>query len=185
MGGLGLADYAAALGQAVAPVAFQPGFLHDAPVPQVYPGLPIGASPESIEKAKAVLTEEIGQAEVDKLEAGGAFAVPSKLFPNTVYLVPATGRIRAVTGGKVVEEYCVYAGDHSVPWPDAVLAKIKHLRSDESRLLHRGNPQSRAPARDPGEVIRMQAPPAVAPPPAALERADDLLDDLGFPRRPR
>ncbi len=87
-----------------------------------------------------MLEQKIGPAALAKIQAGGAYTVRSKWWPNVTYLVPKTPheRIKVVADGSVVTESCLVTTDSSLPWPDVLLHRITALEMDESVLFATG-----------------------------------------------
>lgn len=94
----------------------------------------------ALTRALTLLEEKIGAPALAKLQAGGAYPVPSKWWPNVTYLVPKDPheRLKVVADGSVVTESCLVTTDYSLPWPDVLLHRITALEADESILFETG-----------------------------------------------
>jgi hypothetical protein len=97
-------------------------------------------------RARTLLVEVIGEPAVQTLEAGGTYAVPSVRWPGTEYHIPKTGYIKIVKGG-MWQEVCLVSSDHSLPWADIVLSRIKMIEANETIVQGRGNRQGGSPNR--------------------------------------
>lgn len=94
----------------------------------------------ALQRALNLLEAKIGPAALAKIQAGGAYTVRSKWWPNVTYLVPkeSHARIKVVADGSVVTESCLVTTDHSLPWPDVLLHRLTAIEMDESVLFATG-----------------------------------------------
>jgi hypothetical protein len=97
-------------------------------------------------RARALLVEVIGEPAVQTLESGGTYPVPSVRWPGTEYHIPKQGYIKIVKEG-LWQEVCLVSSDHSLPWADVVLSRIKMLEANETIVPGRGYRQSASPNR--------------------------------------
>jgi len=89
------------------------------------------------DRAYALLVGEIGEQAAARVKAGGAFPIPSKLWPGIVYLIPRDGKVRILDRGRVIGESCIVTVE-PVPWPDIVLTRIQRIRDDETIVFSIG-----------------------------------------------
>lgn len=103
---------------------------------------------EALDRAYALLEESIGKQEAARIEAGGAYIVPSKRWPSVAYGIAKTGRVLIFDRSrlwrrKIVAESCIATCVGNLPWPDIVLAKIKAIQADETIVFATGNVSTR------------------------------------------
>ena len=91
-------------------------------------------------RALDLLQEHIGAPAVAAIQAGGGYPVPSKLWPEVVYLVPpgTHARIKVMDNGVVVTESCLVGDVLTLPWPDLMLQRIRAIELDETIVFSTG-----------------------------------------------
>jgi len=89
------------------------------------------------DRAYGLLAAEIGDVAAARIKLGGAYPIPSTLWPGVIYLIPRDGKVRILDRGRVIGESCLVLMEE-MPWPDKVLAKIKRIRDDETIIFSIG-----------------------------------------------
>jgi len=91
-------------------------------------------------RARELLVGVIGEPAVEKLDAGGTYPVPSKLYKGTHYHLRLKRKpVRVVRHGKTIQEICIQPTDDQMPDYDMVLALKKLIEHDETILVGTGN----------------------------------------------
>ena len=95
---------------------------------------------EALTRALALLEEKLGPEAVAKIQAGGGFTIPSRYWPDVVYLVPRDPHqmVKVLADGHLATEVCIVSTDNSLPWPDIMLHRITAIEADESILFATG-----------------------------------------------
>ena len=102
---------------------------------------------EALTRALALLEEKLGPEAVAKIQAGGGFTIPSRYWPDVVYLVPRDPHqmVKVLANGHLATEVCIVSMDNALPWPDIMLHRITAIEADESILFATGvvHPEAR------------------------------------------
>ena len=106
------------------------------PIPATQPS-PTPKDQAAEDRAYTLLVGEIGEQAAARLKAGGAYPIPSKLWPGIIYLIPRDGKVRILDRGRVIGESCIVTMER-VPWPDVVLTRIQRIRDDETIIFSIG-----------------------------------------------
>lgn len=96
-----------------------------------------GFPPEVEARARQILVETIGEEAAEKLLAGGAYPIPSRLFNGVHYLVPCFGAVLVVRQGRVLHRSCLVVKEH-VPEADRLTTLIRRILSDETVIYGTG-----------------------------------------------
>lgn len=115
------------------------------------------------ERAIGLLEERVGSQAIARILNGGGFSIPSRTWPNVVYMVSRNPhqRVQVIRDGAVVTtESCLVTTDNSLPWADIMLQRILAIQTDESVVWTTGILHHRdLPVRlDPGEIPRPLGP---------------------------
>lgn len=146
------------------------------PVPpgSTIPSMLTAKQQEAEDKAYALLEEAIGKRAAARIKHGGAYTIPSKLWPDVYYAIAKEGRVLILEKARMrdtpVAESCLQTQvTAELPWPDRVLAKIKAIQADETIVYVTGNVIPSGGGGLLGNVAGMLAPgaPVAAAPPMA------------------